>query len=127
MAEDGVTIEFLSRDRLSEQGFEEKLEMVMEKVKDDAVLVLEEGWTPEEKKELISNSMEEVDEDFPGIEFLGLDAGSTRFERAKKILYDRVLNDEYRKGLTIVGNSRVMEKVKEERNAVSFLAKFDEE
>ncbi|MFB6204108.1 MAG: DUF2073 domain-containing protein [Candidatus Nanohaloarchaea archaeon] len=127
MTEDGVTIEFLSREKLSEQEFENKLDMILNKVRDDAVLVLEEGWTPDEKRRLIKHSMEEVDDDFPGIEFLGLDASTSRFEKAKSILYERLLNDQYRKGLTIVGNSRVMEKIKEERDAVSFLAKLEDD
>jgi hypothetical protein len=38
-----------------------------------------------------------------------------------------VLDQEYREGLTIVGNSRVMEKVKEEKDTVSFLAKLDKQ
>lgn len=123
---DGVTIEFLSKDRLSGDSFDEKLQSVLEKVKDNYVLVLEEGWTPEEKRTLIQASMEEVDEDFPGVEFMGLESSGSRLEKAKSMFYEKVLDQEYREGLTIVGNSRVMEKVKEERDTVSFLAKLEE-
>ena len=127
MSDDGVTIEFISREKLSGHEFETKLEMILEKVKQDSVLVLEEGWTPEEKRTLITNSMEQVDDEFPGIEFLGLDSGESRLEKARNLFYEKVLNEQYRKGLTIVGNSRVMEKIKEERDTVSFLAKLEEE
>ena len=122
---DGVTIEFLAKDKLTGDTFDEKLDSVLEKVKDNYVLVLEEGWTPDEKRSLIQASMEEIDDDFPGVEFLGLDGSSTKFDRAKQLFYNRVLDKEYREGLTIVGNSRVMEKVKEERDTVSFLAKLE--
>lgn len=125
--EEGVTIEFLAKDKLSGDSFDEKLDSVLKKVKDNYVLVLEEGWTPEEKSSLIQASMEEIDDDFPGVEFLGLDSGNTRFDKAKELFYNRVLDKEYREGLTIVGNSRVMEKVKEERDTVSFLAKLESE
>ncbi len=127
MPEDGVTIEFLSKEKLTDQQFDQKLDLVLEKVQDDAVLVLEEAWTPEEKSELIQNSMERVDEDFPGVEFLGLDAGNSRIDRAKRLFYDKLLDQDYRRGLTIVGNSRVMEKIKEEKDTVSFLAKLEDE
>lgn len=123
--EEGVTIEFLAKDKLVGDSFEDKLDSVLEKVKDNYVLVLEEGWTPEEKRSLIQASMEQIDDDFPGVEFLGLDSGNSRFDRAKEVFYNRVLDKEYREGLTIVGNSRVMEKVKEERDTVSFLAKLE--
>ncbi len=127
MADDGVTIEFLSKEGLSEDEFDDKLEFILDKVKDNAVLVLEEAWTPEEKRRLIENSMEEVDEDFPGVEFMGFEADSSRLQKAKSMFYDKVLNEKYRKGLTIVGNSRVMEKIKEEKDSVSFLAKLEED
>ncbi|MFB6202971.1 MAG: DUF2073 domain-containing protein [Candidatus Nanohaloarchaea archaeon] len=127
MSEDGVTIEFFSKDRLSEEGFEDKLDMVLDRVRENAVLVLEEGWTPEEKRQLIRKSMDEIDDDFPGIEFLGLDSGSSRLDRVRDFFYERVLNEEHRRGITIVGNSRVMEKIREERDTVSFLATLEEE
>ena len=127
MSEDGVTIEFLSREKLNDREFDDKLEFVLEKVKDDAVLVLEESWPPNKKRELIKNSMEEVDDDFPGVEFMGLDSGVSRIEKARNFIYDRFLDEDYRRGITIVGNSRVMEKIKEERDSVSFLAKMEEE
>lgn len=125
MGEDGVTIEFLSKEKLDTNGFNEKLNFVLEKVKDDAVLVLSEAWTPEEKRELIQTSMEEIDDNFPGVEFMGLDSSSSKLEKAREIVYSKVLKEEYRSGITIVGNSRVMEKIKEERDSVSFLAKME--
>lgn len=128
MGEDGVTIEFLSKERLSqEEDFEDKLDFVLDKVKENAVLVLEEAWTPEEKRKLIESSVEQADEDFPGVEFMGFDAEASRLEKMKSLVYDKFLNERYRRGLTIVGNSRVMEKIKEEPNTVSFLAKLEEQ
>lgn len=128
MTEDGVTIEFLSRERLTdEENFADKLDFILDKVKKNAVLVLEEAWLPEEKRELIQKSVEEADEDFPGVEFMGFDAEESRIDKMKSMFYDRFLNEQYRRGLTIVGNSRVMEKIKEEPDTVSFLAKMEEE
>ncbi len=123
--EDGVTIEFLSKEKLDTE-FDDKLNLVLEKVKNDAVLVLEESWTPDEKRELIKTSMEEIDDDFPGVEFMGFDSAASKMDKAKQLIYSKVLQDDYRRGITIVGNSRVMEKIKEERDTVSFLAKMEE-
>jgi len=129
MAEDeeGVTIEFMSGEKLSGKGFQDKLELVLDKVTDNSVLVLDETWTPEEKRQLIQSSMEKVDEDFPGVEFLGLESGESRFQKARNLFYEKILNEPYRQGMTIVGNSRVMEKIKEERDTVSFLAKLEDQ
>ncbi|MFB6245141.1 MAG: DUF2073 domain-containing protein [Candidatus Nanohaloarchaea archaeon] len=126
MTDDGVTIEFLSKEKLVDSDFEDKLDRVLEKVKEDAVLVLEESWTPEEKRELIETSVEEVDDDFPGVEFMGLASEPSKLNKAKRLVMQKIMNEDYRRGLTIVGNSRVMEKIKEERDTVSFLAKLEE-
>jgi hypothetical protein len=127
MAEEGVTIEFLSKQKLQDKTFDEKVDSIIGKVKDNAVLVLEEGWSHEEERKLIQTAMEEIDEDFPGIEFLGLNDRNSKLDQAKRLFYEKVLDEKYRRGITIVGNSRVMERVKKERDAVSFLAKLEEE
>ncbi|EGQ43759.1 MAG: uncharacterized protein conserved in archaea [Candidatus Nanosalina sp. J07AB43] len=123
----GVTIEFLSKKKLQEDSFDEKVDSIITRVKENAVVVLEEGWSPEEERYLIERAMEEVNEEFPGIEFLGLNERDSKIHRAKRMFYEKVLNEKYRQGITIVGNSRVMERVKKERDAVSFLAKLEEE
>ncbi|NMI89196.1 DUF2073 domain-containing protein [Nanohaloarchaea archaeon] len=123
----GVTIEFLSKKKLQEDSFDEKVDSIITRVKENAVVVLEEGWSPEEERYLIEHAMEEVDEEFPGIEFLGLNERDSKIHKAKRMFYEKVLNEKYRQGITIVGNSRVMERVKKERDAVSFLAKLEEE
>lgn len=127
MSDEGVTIEFLSRERLSSHSdFEDKIDTVLEKVTDDSVLVLEESWSPQQKRQLIQTSMERVDEDFPGVEFMGLESGPSKLDRARQMVFSKILNQDYRPGLTIVGNARVMEKIKEEKDSVSFLAKLGE-
>jgi len=123
---DGIPLEFISRQKLTDQGFAEKVEMILEEVRDGKILVLEEALSPDEKRRLMESSMEQVDEEFPGIEFSGIENGGD--------VYDRILNNVFsllgkqrRKGLTIVGNSEVMEKIKESRESVSLLAKAAEE
>lgn len=121
-SEEGITIEFMSRGSLEDYNFQSKLDLIMEKVKNDEILVLEEALTPEEKRKLIEQSMEEIEEDFPGIEFSGFDP--------EKKWYDKILNflkqEERRDGLLVVGSSKVLEKIKEERGNISLLAKLKE-
>ncbi len=127
MADEGVTVEFFSRAKLQDRSFEEKMEEIMDKVRESAVLVLEEGWSAEQKRKFIQKTMEEAGEEFPGVEFMGLDPSDNRLERAKSFVFDTVLGQDYRSGLTIVGNSRVMEKMKEEKHSISFLAKLEDD
>lgn len=126
MTEDGVKIEFISNEKLGMDSFDDKLEFVLDKVKNNHVLVLEETWNPEERSMLIQYSMEQAEESFPGVEFWALDSPGSKIEKARNLFYKKVLNENKRRGITIVGNSRVMEKVKDERDSVSFLAKMNE-
>lgn len=119
--EKGITIEFLSKKNLQDKGFDEKLEMIMDRVTDDQILVLEEALTPDEKKELIEKSMESVDEDFPGIEFSGFDPEMPWYQK----FINSFLGREPKEGLLIVGSSNVLEKIDEERDSISLFAKLD--
>lgn len=104
---------------------EEQLDLILKKVKDDKILVMEEALTPEEKKELITKSVEEINEKFPGIEFSGLEDSSNFADRFLNTLSKILLGIERRSGITIVGNSDVMEKISEERDSVSLMAKMN--
>lgn len=117
----GVTIEFLSKKNLEEKAFEEKLDMIMEKVKNDQILVLEEALTPEEKKKLIEKSMSEIGDNFPGIEFSGFDPEIPWYERFVKMFTGK----EIKEGLLIVGSSNILEKIDEEKDSISLFAKFE--
>ncbi|MDY6789576.1 MAG: DUF2073 domain-containing protein [Candidatus Nanohaloarchaea archaeon] len=122
---DGTPIEFIGKERLEKQPFKDKLEMVLEEVRDGKILILENPLTPDEKKQLIKSAMENIDDDFPGIEFSSMETED---------IIDQVINNVYqflgrdrRRGLTIVGNSEVMEKVKEDKGSVSLVAKAEKE
>ncbi|MFB6088475.1 MAG: DUF2073 domain-containing protein [Candidatus Aenigmatarchaeota archaeon] len=116
----GITIEFLSKKNLQGKDFNEKLEMIMEKVRKEQILVLEEALTPEEKSKLIEKSMENVDDDFPGIEFSGFDPEKPWYQK----FINRFIGKEPKEGLLIVGSSNILEKVDEERDSISLFAKL---
>lgn len=118
---DGIPIEFISRQRIDDQGFEEKLELILEEVKEGKILVLEESLSPEEETRLIQGAMEKVSDDFPGIEFSSLEGHEDLFDRVINNFYSLV-GRERKRGLTIVGNSDVMEKVEKREDSVSLLA-----
>ncbi|MCJ7428961.1 MAG: DUF2073 domain-containing protein [Candidatus Nanohaloarchaeota archaeon QJJ-5] len=125
MADDGIPIEFISKQRIQDRSFDEKLQLILEEVRDGKILVLGESLGPEEKRHLIEGAMQAVDEEFPGIEFSGLENNGDIVDQ----VVDRVLGlfgKERKKGLTIVGNSDVMEKVKEDKETVSLLARAED-
>ncbi len=122
---DGIPIEFISQDKLGDMGFDEKLSMILDEVKGDKIIVLEEVLTPQEKRRLIEGVLEEVDEEFPGIEFSGLEGQEDAFDKVLNNVYG-ILGRRRKRGLTIVGNSDIMEEVETQQDSVSLLAKSQE-
>lgn len=118
---DGVKIEFLSKMNLQDKSFEEKLDLIMDNVRDENILVLEEALSPKEKAQLIEKSMEETDENFPGVEFSGFNSPNSWIEKILR----RITGVEEKEGLLIVGSPHVMEKVDEDKDAISLMAKLE--
>jgi len=65
----GVQMDFISRSRSKSMSTTEKINMVLDRVSDGVVVVLEEGFTPDEKSKLVEWTMNRTDgENFTGIE-----------------------------------------------------------
>ena len=85
---------------------EEKVKFVLDSVKQDAVVVIEDELAPEEKRMLISQTMKSVSKTFPGIEVSSLSPESDDLRKA----LIRLLGG--KTGLTIVGPSTLVKQVK---------------
>ncbi|MDY6774148.1 MAG: DUF2073 domain-containing protein [Candidatus Nanohaloarchaea archaeon] len=123
---DGIPIEFVAKSRLQDKDFGEKLDLILDEVRDGKILVLEETLSPQEEGRLIQGAMERAGEDFPGIEFSTLEGHEDVFDRVLNNMY-QVVGRSRRRGLTIVGNSEVMEEVEKQEDSVSLLATAEED
>jgi hypothetical protein len=114
-----VQLDFVSSESLSSKGSMEKIAFILERIKKNVIVVLEEGLSPREETELIEATMREINaKDFHGIEFYRLDHRATnlRDKIASYIAGKRL-------GLTIVGPTRMVEAIKKEPDYISMLAK----
>lgn len=69
MANKGVQISLVSKTKLDEMSLQEKVRYILDGVKKNHILVLEEGLDPHEEAKLIESTMLEIDPDsFTGIE-----------------------------------------------------------
>lgn len=117
-----VQLDFISSASLQEKGRYEKIKFIVEKIKKNIIVVLEEALDPREEAELIEVTMSEIDvEEFHGIEFYRMDHGSPTL-RDKIAGY---ISGKKRPGLTIVGPTRMIEAIKREPNYLSMLAKIE--
>ncbi len=126
VSDDGIPITFIAQERLRGLSFDEKLELILDEVRDGKILVLEEALSPDEERRLIQGAMEAVDEEFPGIEFSSLDGRKDIFDRVLDSVYELAGRDR-RRGLTVVGNSDVMAQVEKREDSISLLASAAED
>ena len=110
----GLKMDFLSSTMLNSRTSMEKISMIVDRVKNGDLVVIEGGLTPEEEAELIETTMREIDvENFMGIDIYTL-------EKDKKSFFG--LSKSKIVGLTIIGPANVMKAVKKKSNFLSMIA-----
>lgn len=120
--ENEIRLDFIPSEILLKKTSNEKLEMILAKVKKNIIIVLEEALTPQEEASLIQQAMEEIDsKDFFGIEFYRMGHTEIGFlEKLSNFITKR------RSGLTIVGPTRMVEAIKKEPDHISVFARVGE-
>ncbi len=113
-----IELEFISSDTLAPKSEEEKMKFILDKIKDNKILVMEESLTTTEESRLIEATMLMVTQKFPGIEVSTLRKDTAPGIREKII---RLLGGK-RGGLTVIGPSKLIKKVKKEPEKISMWA-----
>ncbi len=112
-----VQIEFVSSKVLEGKDSEQKIKYILDNVRRDKIMVLEDTLSPEEEKMLIEKTMGVVSKNFPGIEVSALGRGENDF---KSVLI-RLLGGRT-SGLTVVGPSHLVREMKRDPNKLHLLA-----
>lgn len=114
-----IRLDFVPTEMLARKASDEKLTMILSKVKENIIVVLEEALTPQEEAILIERAMSQIDsKDFFGIEFY-------RMGHKERGLLDKLSNllSKRKSGITIVGPTRMVEAIKKEPDHISVFAK----
>ncbi|ODS36218.1 hypothetical protein BEH94_05175 [Candidatus Altiarchaeales archaeon WOR_SM1_SCG] len=124
-----IELEFISSDALKEKiGTENKVNYILDRVRGNKILILEESLSYEERKKLMEADMAQIDDEFTGIEFdtLGGDEiVKTWTEKLKKNLI-KILGGKTG-GLTVIGPSKLIREIKKHPQKISLLAGIKEE
>ena len=118
-----IHIEFVSADVLEDMGSDEKMNYILDHVKEDKILVIEEGMSPIEETALIEATMKQVNKKFPGIEVSSLREKGEDGIREKLI---RMLGGRTG-GLTVIGPSKLVKKIKKDPSHITMLAGDEDE
>lgn len=97
-APDGIQLDVVSKSRSEKMGMAEKVNMILDRVSEGAVVILEDGLTPDEETHLIERTMERTD----GETFTGIEIESYQRDEANQTLFAKLLNKTPSK-LTIIG------------------------
>jgi len=114
----GVQIDLISSDRLDGMATMEKIQLILDSVRDGDIVILEEGLTPDEESRLIETTMSEIDPDgFNGIEIetypqsSGGDSG----------LFGRIMGNDDSSRLTVIGPADQIETLHKDETVISAL------
>lgn len=111
-----IKIEFLASKVLPTESYA-KIDFILENIKEDKIIVLEDKLTAREEKELIAETMRTVGDGFSGIEVSTLGAtGEWWKETLIKMLGGKT------NGLTVVGPSDLVKQVKKDPDKIRLLA-----
>lgn len=114
---DGVKINLVSKGKLDGMDLQEKVRFILDEVKQDVILVLEEGLDPNEEAKLIESTMVEIDPD----SFTGIEMESQRDpEEASSIIGKLFRRTPYggRASMTVVGPADKLRTVYKDGNSI---------
>lgn len=113
----GVQIEFMSASTIADLSGSKKVDFLLKSIKGNKIIVIDEQLTPQEERELITETMKRVSSKFPGIEVSSLGTDSDALKTFLiKMLGGRV------GGLTVIGPSNLVKEIKRDPNKIRLLA-----
>ena len=118
-----IQIEFISAAVMGEMEKDEKVEYVLNHVKEDKIIVIEEGMSPLEESALIQATMGAINKKFTGIEVSTLRGKKDVSIREKLI---RLLGGRTG-GLTVIGPSKIVREIRKDPKHITMFAGDKEE
>ncbi len=118
-----LTLQFMPYDEISKLASDERINKVLDVVKENKILLLEGRLKKEEEAELIKRTMEEINEDFKGIE-LGIifpdeNKDADFLKKVKTNMINWLIGD--RRGFTVMGPATIVKEIKQDPNKIQLL------
>ncbi|MGM5484563.1 MAG: OapB/ArvB family protein [Nanobdellota archaeon] len=120
----GLTLQFVPHSEIQNLSPVTKINKLLKMAKDNNIVVLEGRLKKEEETELIRVTMEEIDDEFKGVEMSVIYPQSQDkglFDKIKANLANMLLGD--RMGLTIIGPATIVKEIKKDPSKIQLLTK----
>jgi len=112
----GVRIDLISEERLSKMPSMEKIRLILDRVREGTIIILESGLSPEEQSSLIEMTMQEILPDgFSGIE---IESYPSR-QKSGGVLSRFVRGESEHRRLTVIGPANQLRMIKRDRDLIS--------
>ena len=110
----GVQIDLISEERLENMTSMEKIHLILDKVRQGTIVILEKGLAPEEQSALIEMTMKEIlPDDFEGIEMETYPAKENSF--LSRLIGRRCTSAR----LTVIGPANQLKMIKKDKDQIS--------
>jgi len=120
-----VTLQLLPYSEIEKLSSIGRIRKILNIAKDHKIVLLQGRLTKEEEAELIKATMEEINNEFKGIELAVIDPTSRKkssgLEKLRDDFYNALLGS--RSGLTIVGPASVVKKIKRNPHKIELLTR----
>lgn len=107
-----IQIDFVGSGRLDDMKTTDKIRLIIDSVKDNKVVVLEDGLTPDEEGRLVEMTMQQIgpEQDFSGLEIERYNRG----QESSGFISRLVSNNKKKSKLTIIGPANRLQTVENE-------------
>lgn len=110
-----IILQFLPYTEIASLNSGKRISKLLKIVKEEKIIVLEGRLKSEEEAELIKKTMEEINEEFKGIEISTLypdEKNKNVLEKIRSALINMLIGD--RQGITIIGPATIVKEIKQD-------------
>jgi len=123
-----LTLQFIPYSEIEFLDTDGRIKKLLRIVKDDKIVVMEGKLKSEEEAELIRRTMEEINDNFKGVELAVIypnTENSDFFKKLKNKFYNLLLGD--RQGLTVIGPAKIVKEIRQDPNKIQLFTKSSSE
>ncbi len=117
-----LTLQYVPYHEIENLDSNKRIKKLLKSVKENKILLVEGRLKREEETELIRRTMEDIDDNFKGIELGVIHPNKTNLpllNKLKRKFIDMLLGD--RKGLTIIGPATIVKEIKQDPDKIQLL------
>jgi len=122
-----LTLQFVPYNKIANLTSEERINTLLKTVKEEKIILLEGRLEEREKAELITKTMQEINEKFSGIELEDMNTGNTEqtlYKKIRRYFIKMLLGN--REGVTIIGPANIIKEIKKDPDKIQLYMKSSE-